>query len=45
MSEEEKEHEMEKLMVLFDRLEKTGAISSAQNPVRKAVQRAAFGDP
>lgn len=38
MSEEEKEREMEKLFVLFDRLEKTGAIPRSQNPMRKAMQ-------
>jgi len=37
MSEEEKEREMDKLFVLFDRLEKTGAISPEQNPIRKAI--------
>ncbi|RDB19581.1 Synembryn-A [Hypsizygus marmoreus] len=43
MTDEEKEHEMEKLFVLFDRLERTGAIPPSQNPMRKAVQQAAFG--
>lgn len=38
MSEEEKEREMEKLFVLFDRLEKTGALPKDQNPIRKAIQ-------
>ncbi|KAF8165135.1 guanine nucleotide exchange factor [Crassisporium funariophilum] len=38
MSEEEKEREMEKLFVLFDRLEKTGAIAPESNPMRKAIQ-------
>lgn len=40
MTEEEKEREMEKLFVLFDRLEKTGALPESQNPVRKAMQKA-----
>ncbi|KAF9263754.1 hypothetical protein L218DRAFT_901416 [Marasmius fiardii PR-910] len=39
MSEEEKEREMEKLFVLFDRMEKTGALNPEQNPVRKAIQK------
>ncbi|ESK96134.1 hypothetical protein Moror_7275 [Moniliophthora roreri MCA 2997] len=39
MSEEEKEREMEKLFVLFDRMEKTGALQPEQNPVRKAIQK------
>ncbi|KAG7098154.1 hypothetical protein E1B28_000124 [Marasmius oreades] len=39
MSEEEKEREMDKLFVLFDRMEKTGALSPEQNPVRKAIQK------
>jgi len=43
MSDEEKEREMEKLFVLFDRLERTGAIPPSQNPMRKAVQEATFG--
>jgi len=43
MSDEEKEHEMEKLFVLFDRLERTGAIPPSQNPMRRAVQEATFG--
>ncbi|GLB33335.1 putative guanine nucleotide exchange factor synembryn [Lyophyllum shimeji] len=43
MTDEEKEQEMEKLFVLFDRLEKTGAIPSSQNPMRKAIQQATFG--
>jgi hypothetical protein len=37
MTEEEKEREMEKLLVLFDRLEKTGALPKDQNPIRKAI--------
>ncbi|KAG5650383.1 hypothetical protein H0H81_012426 [Sphagnurus paluster] len=43
LSDDEKEREMEKLFVLFDRLEKTGAIPPSQNPMRKAVQEAKFG--
>lgn len=39
MSDEEKEREVEKLFVLFDRLEKTGAIPADQNPMRKAIQQ------
>ncbi|TFK29316.1 hypothetical protein FA15DRAFT_664249 [Coprinopsis marcescibilis] len=38
MTDEEKEREMEKLLVLFDRLEKTGALPKDQNPIRKAIQ-------
>lgn len=37
MSDEEKEREAEKLFVLFDRLERSGAIPPSQNPVRKAI--------
>jgi len=43
MSDEEKEREMEKLFVLFDRLEKTGALSADQNPMRKAIQGGRMG--
>ncbi|KAG6841342.1 hypothetical protein C0991_012167 [Blastosporella zonata] len=43
MSEEEKEREAEKLFVLFDRLEKTGAIPPSQNPMRKAIQEGKLG--
>ncbi|KAF5351599.1 hypothetical protein D9758_007163 [Tetrapyrgos nigripes] len=39
MTEEEKEQEMEKLFVLFDRLEKTGSLPPNQNPVHKAIER------
>jgi hypothetical protein len=39
MTEEEKEREMEKLFVLFDRLEKTGAIKPESNPVRDAIKK------
>jgi len=38
MTEEEKEQEVDKLLWLFDRLEKTGAIPADQNPIRKAIQ-------
>ncbi|KAF8122805.1 guanine nucleotide exchange factor [Boletus edulis] len=38
MTDEEKEQETEKLFVLFDRLEKTGALPPSQNPIRKAIQ-------
>jgi len=43
MTEEEKEREAEKLFVLFDRLERTGALSPSQNPIRKAVQEGKLG--
>ncbi|KAG6873990.1 hypothetical protein C0995_007946 [Termitomyces sp. Mi166 len=43
MTDEEKEREAEKLFVLFDRLEKTGAIPPSQNPIRKAVQEGKIG--
>lgn len=39
MTEEEREREAEKLMVLFDRLERTGGISPGQNPIRKAIAK------
>lgn len=39
MTDEEKEREAEKLFILFDRLEKTGAIPPEQNPMRKAIQQ------
>lgn len=39
MTEEEKEVEAERLMSLFDRLERTGAIQPSQNPVRHALQK------
>ncbi|KAJ7122986.1 guanine nucleotide exchange factor [Mycena epipterygia] len=41
MTDEEKEREMEKLFVLFDRLERTGALPASQNPMRKAMEKAA----
>ncbi|KAF7984825.1 hypothetical protein HWV62_10757 [Athelia sp. TMB] len=37
MTDEEREREAEKLMVLFDRMERTGTIASGQNPIRKAI--------
>ncbi|KAG6885488.1 hypothetical protein C0993_001095 [Termitomyces sp. T159_Od127] len=43
MTDEEKEREAEKLFVLFDRLEKTGAIPPSQNPIRKAIQEGKIG--
>ncbi|KAH9921571.1 guanine nucleotide exchange factor synembryn-domain-containing protein [Epithele typhae] len=43
MTEEEKEREAEKLFVLFDRLEKTGALPKENNPIRHAMQKAAGG--
>jgi hypothetical protein len=39
MTEEEREREAEKLFVLFDRLERTGAVPQEANPVRRAIQR------
>ncbi|KAF5355226.1 hypothetical protein D9758_005977 [Tetrapyrgos nigripes] len=39
MSPEEKEREMEKLFVLFDRLEKTGTLPPDQNPMRTIIQK------
>lgn len=43
MSDEEKEREMEKLFVLFDRLEKTGSLPPDQNPIRKAIREGKMG--
>jgi len=43
MTDEEKEREMEKLMVLFDRLERTGALPPDQNPIRKAIHEGKIG--
>lgn len=43
MTEEEKAQEMEKLFVLFDRLERSGALPPNQNPVRKAMQKSMGG--
>ncbi|KAI9507180.1 guanine nucleotide exchange factor, partial [Russula earlei] len=39
MTEEEREREAERLFVLFDRLERTGAVPPEANPVRRAIQR------
>ena len=41
MSEEEKEKEAERLLVLFERLRATGVVS-VENPVREAVERGDF---
>ena len=43
MSDEEKEREAEKLFVLFDRLEKTGALPKESNPIRQAIQQGKMG--
>ncbi|KAI0751663.1 guanine nucleotide exchange factor [Daedaleopsis nitida] len=43
MSDEEKEREAEKLFVLFDRLERSGAIPKESNPIRQAVQQGKLG--
>jgi len=43
MTDEEKEREAEKLFVLFDRLEKSGAIPPEQNPIRKAAREGRLG--
>lgn len=40
MTDEEKEREMEKMFVLFDRLERNGAITAENNPVRGAIHKA-----
>ncbi|KAJ7768181.1 guanine nucleotide exchange factor [Mycena olivaceomarginata] len=45
MTPEEKEREMEKLFVLFDRLERTGTLPPSQNPIRKAMEKAATAPP
>ncbi|KAJ6583170.1 guanine nucleotide exchange factor [Mycena sp. CBHHK59/15] len=45
MTDEEKEREMEKLFVLFDRLERTGALPASQNPMRRAIEKAATAPP
>ncbi|KAK7061189.1 guanine nucleotide exchange factor [Favolaschia claudopus] len=45
MTQEEKEREMEKLFVVFDRLERSGNISPSQNPIRNAIQKAASAPP
>lgn len=43
MTEEEREREAEKLFVLFDRLEKSGALPPSQNPIRKAAAEGKLG--
>jgi len=43
MTDEEKEREAEKLFVLFDRLEKTGALAPDHNPIRKAAAQGRLG--
>lgn len=43
MTDEEKEMEAEKLFVLFDRLEKSGAIQPDQNPIRRAAEQGKLG--
>jgi len=43
MTQEEKEREAEKLFVLFDRLERNGALPPEQNPIRKAIREGKFG--
>lgn len=43
LTDEEKEREAEKLFVLFDRLEKIGAIQPDQNPIRKAAEQGKLG--
>ncbi|OSX60623.1 hypothetical protein POSPLADRAFT_1148456 [Postia placenta MAD-698-R-SB12] len=43
MTDEEKEREAEKLFVLFDRLERSGALQPSQNPIRKAAQEGRLG--
>ncbi|KII96082.1 hypothetical protein PLICRDRAFT_170663 [Plicaturopsis crispa FD-325 SS-3] len=43
MTEEEKEAEAEKLFVLFDRLERSGALPPNQNPIRRAAAEGRLG--
>jgi hypothetical protein len=43
MTEEEREAEAERLFVLFDRLERSGAIPANQNPIRRAAAEGHFG--
>lgn len=43
MTDEEKELEAEKLFVLFDRLERSGALPPGQNPIRKAIADGKLG--
>ena len=38
MTDEEKEREAEKLFVLFNRLEQSGALPQSQNPIRQGLQ-------
>ncbi|KAJ7794290.1 hypothetical protein B0H14DRAFT_3557563 [Mycena olivaceomarginata] len=45
MMPEEKEREMEKLFVLFNRLERTGTLPPSQNPIWKAMEKAATAPP
>jgi hypothetical protein len=45
MTEEEREREMDKLFVLFDRLERSGALPASQNPVRKAIEKSQMTGP
>ncbi|KAF5333430.1 hypothetical protein D9611_002341 [Ephemerocybe angulata] len=44
MTDEEKEREMDKLLVLFDRMEKIGALPKDQNPIRKAIHEGKFAN-
>ena len=44
MTEEEREREAERLFVLFERLERTGAVPPEANPVRRAIQRSLASD-
>ncbi|KAH7912475.1 guanine nucleotide exchange factor [Hygrophoropsis aurantiaca] len=44
MTDEEKELEAERLFILFDRLEKSGALPASQNPIRKAMEKQAKTD-
>ncbi|KAG8218233.1 guanine nucleotide exchange factor [Butyriboletus roseoflavus] len=43
MTDEEKEQEVSKLFVLFERLEKMGAMPPSRNPIRKAIQEGKLG--
>lgn len=43
MTDEEKEQETEKLFVLFERLERTGALPPSRNPIRRAIQEGKLG--
>lgn len=43
MTDEEMEQETERLFVLFDRLEKLGAMPPGQNPMRRAIQEGKLG--